>query len=538
MRHLSIKQIIFTVVISLAVFLSIQSATMLANTRSMQFHVRELTTRINPVLQKSGELKFSVIQVQQWLTDISATRAQDGLDDGFRQADNYASRVRSIIRELKSLHTANEKHYDALIPVFESYYEAGKKMATAYIEQGPESGNRMMKHFDTKAQEIAGSVDSFITRIESESTAMLDTVNRQSQLVQSLVIAFTVLFTAMLVLAAALTYRGVLKPLKHVIELAKDIARGEGDLTKRLDSSTQNELGELSHWINMFMEKLQSMIIQVKQSVDQLAAASSQSATITEKTNHSMRDQQDKTEQAATAMHEMAATVQEVSRNAEAAAKAVKDADNECNSGYQAVRETTESIGVLASEVEQAAKVISNLEKDSEEIGAVLGVIKGIAEQTNLLALNAAIEAARAGEQGRGFAVVADEVRNLANRTQSSTAEIQSIIEKLQRGTREAVQVMQEGCSKAQESVAKAGIAGRSLSLITASVNTITDMNVQIAGAAEQQSVVADEISRNIVAISEIAMDTAHDARQTAVSSRQLTGLAATLQSAVNQFKI
>jgi len=538
MLNLSVRQILFIIVISMALFLVIQSAAMLANTRSIQSHVTDLLTKINPIVYKSSELKFSVIQVQQWLTDISATRAQEGLNDGFEQAQKHATRVHDLIRELKSLDPAHNSQYDAILPVFNAYYEAGKDMAKAYIEQGPAGGNTIMKRFDAKAQAIAESVDQIISRVSNESKIMFDSVNRQSEQSQTLVLIFSIAFATILMLSIFLTYRGVLKPLQHVIELAKDIAQGEGDLTKRLDASSRSEIGELSRWINVFMDKMQSMIKQLKQSVDQLAAASSQFTSITDKTNKGMQDQQNKTEQAATAMNEMAATVQEVSRNAEAAALAVKDADNECNSGYQAVMETTDSISVLANEVEQAANVIMNLEKDSDQIGAVLDVIKGIAEQTNLLALNAAIEAARAGEQGRGFAVVADEVRNLANRTQSSTEEIQAIIKKLQDGTRKAVTVMQEGRSKAQESVDKANVAGNSLSLITASVNTITDMNVQIAGAAEQQSVVAEEISRNIVAISEIAQDTARDAQDTAVSSRELSELAEKLQKVANQFKV
>ena len=259
---------------------------------------------------------------------------------------------------------------------------------------------------------------------------------------------------------------------------------------------------------------------------------------VMEETKRDTLQQQSETSQVVTAMNEMTATVQEVARHATEAASAANKADHASVEGKKVVLSTMNAIEALSSEVHSAANVISQLEKDSENIGTVLDVIKGIAEQTNLLALNAAIEAARAGEQGRGFAVVADEVRTLASRTQQSTQEIQAMIENLQVGAQTAVKVMDESRAKAESSVSQAAKAGGSLEDITHSVSLINDMNTQIATAAEEQSAVAEEINRNIVNISEIVDRTADGANQTSIASEELASLAAQLQQLVNQFKV
>ncbi len=338
-------------------------------------------------------------------------------------------------------------------------------------------------------------------------------------------------------LIAWLTARSITHPLGDTVHAMDDIAHGEGDLTKRLDTSGRDEIGHLALAFNRFAEKVQRIVGQVAGSTAQLAAASEELSNITSHSNDSIQRQQFQTEQVVTAINEMTATVQEVARNAESAATAARQADGQARTGQEVVTATMDAIDTLAREVERAAEVIGKLEQDSSAIGKVLDVIQEIADQTNLLALNAAIEAARAGEQGRGFAVVADEVRTLASRTQDSTKEIQAMIEQLQKGARAAVKVMEEGRGQAQDSVAQAARAGDALASITKSVGTISDMNHQIASAAEEQSAVAEEINRNIMAINDITEENAKGAQQTAESSEGLAQLAGDLQGLVNQFK-
>ncbi len=327
-------------------------------------------------------------------------------------------------------------------------------------------------------------------------------------------------------------------PLCQAVEAMNEIAEGEGDLTKRLVEEGDNEISRLAKAFNNFAEKVRTLVAQVYGSTTQLASAAEEMSAIMDETNRGTQQQQTETSMVVTAMNEMTATVQEVARHATDAAAAANTADLASSEGKQVVIGTMNSIESLSREVHSAATVISQLEKDSENIGTVLDVIKGIAEQTNLLALNAAIEAARAGEQGRGFAVVADEVRTLASKTQQSTQEIQEMIEKLQAGAQSAVKVMDESRVKAEESVSQAAKAGSSLEEITNSVSLIKDMNTQIATAAEQQSSVAEEINRNVVNISDIVDRTAEGAGQTATASEELAKLAGDLQHLVNQFKV
>jgi methyl-accepting chemotaxis protein len=261
-------------------------------------------------------------------------------------------------------------------------------------------------------------------------------------------------------------------------------------------------------------------------------------SAITEQTKDSILKQKTETELVATAMHEMTATVQEVARNTEQASSAAQQADQDSNAGNDVVTQTVQAINDLSQDVEQASSVIEQLKGDSVNIGSVLDVIKSVAEQTNLLALNAAIEAARAGEQGRGFAVVADEVRTLAQRTQESTSEIENLIEVLQIGAEKAVKTMNNSRDRARLTVDQAERAGQSLAAITQAVSTISEMNSHIATAAQQQGSVTEEISRNIGNINDISEQNAHASEQTAEASHELARLGERLRSLVSQFRI
>ncbi len=352
-----------------------------------------------------------------------------------------------------------------------------------------------------------------------------------------MIISITLVIGALLcVILAYMTISGIGQAVKQ-IDLAA-VRLSEGDLSARVDYSSRDEMGHIANSVNRIAESFHNMVDEVKEAVSRLASAAEETSAVTTQTTSGINQQMSETSQVATAINQMNATVHEVARNAIDAANAARDADNIFIQGKQVIDGVIEAIGNLANEVESAATVIQELEVESKSIASVLDVIKGIAEQTNLLALNAAIEAARAGEQGRGFAVVADEVRTLAGRTQESTQEIEVMISRLQTGSNNAVRAMASGKEMTQVGVEKAGAAGEALSSINSAVEHITAVNTQIASAAEEQSAVTEEINRSIMSINEVAEQTATGAQQTSAASDELARLAEQLKGLVSHFKV
>ncbi|MCK8045020.1 methyl-accepting chemotaxis protein [Shewanella sp. 1CM18E] len=314
--------------------------------------------------------------------------------------------------------------------------------------------------------------------------------------------------------------------------------QADSDLTRRIDITSKDELGQLSRSFNLMLDKFQTSLLSVAETSSSLADSSRGMAVTTADAAISVQTQRDELEMVATAMNEMTATVVEVAKNANDAADAAVQTDTQSQAGLQVVNNTVQAIEGLAVGIERAAQVVKELEDDSNQIGSILDVIKGIAEQTNLLALNAAIEAARAGEQGRGFAVVADEVRTLASRTQESTEEIQRMIEKLQGGAKSAADAMTDSRQYVDDSVSHARSAGEVLQSIAKAIATITDMNTQIATAAEEQSTVSEEINTNIVNISNAAEQTAEGTNISSKEGENLAVMAQRLSVLVQEFKI
>ncbi|KRS20068.1 chemotaxis protein [Alishewanella sp. WH16-1] len=382
-----------------------------------------------------------------------------------------------------------------------------------------------------------------LTRLEAllnQSTQVAATIQNESQ--NSVSNAVTAIFVVMLIstlVAVFIAYRtvtAIVKPLGKINAMLGIVA--SGDLTQQLNDRSQDEFGELSRNINKVNQSLQQLIQGIISRSTQLAAASEQTSAITLQTTQAIREQKSQVTQAATATTEMSSTSQGVLQSSNDALNEIKNADKEAERVKGISLENKAIIIQLSREVEQASQVINKLHKDSASIGSILDVIRGIAEQTNLLALNAAIEAARAGEQGRGFAVVADEVRSLASKTQASTQEIQAMIQALQSGAHAAVEAMNKGKKQAEDCVAKTEVATSALDSITHAVHLAHDMSEQISSAAKEQHQVSAEISGLLESIVAIAEQTASGAEQTSASSHEVAKLAEELRRSVDQFKV
>jgi methyl-accepting chemotaxis protein len=407
-----------------------------------------------------------------------------------------------------------------------------------------------------KAQMLAASAEAqkLLDQAESHNKTALDGLNRllsrartvageiQAEAQSDVSGAITTIFLVVLIsigLAvgiAMVTVRSITVPLAKVNEILGVVA--SGDLTKRLDDRAQDEFGDLARNCNQVITNLRQLIQGIISRSTQLAAASEQTSAITVETTTAIREQKSQVTQAATATTEMSSTSQGVMQSSNDALAEIKNADSEAERVKVISENNKQTILQLSKEVDQASTVINKLHKDSASIGSILDVIRGIAEQTNLLALNAAIEAARAGEQGRGFAVVADEVRSLASKTQASTQEIQAMIQVLQTGAHAAVEAMNKGKKQAENCVTQTEVAAQALESITNAVHLAHDMSEQISHAAKEQNQVSNEISHLLESIVTIAEQTASGAEQTSQSSHEVARLAEELRQSVDQFKV
>ena len=332
--------------------------------------------------------------------------------------------------------------------------------------------------------------------------------------------------------------RSIAKPIVHLHERLHEIAQGDGDLTQILTVTSNDETADLAHTFNDFIASLRNTIVQVKASADELANSSEIAVRIMDKTVANVDQQFTETEVVAGAVAEMSSTIQEVARSTSEAASVAENVGQRVVEGQKAANSTQEIIEQLSCEVSSASADIESLAAETENIGMVLDTIRGIAEQTNLLALNAAIEAARAGETGRGFAVVADEVRSLAQRTQVSTGDIQSLVERLQKEAKKAVESMKKGSESTNDCLARSAEASAAFKDSSAAVKEMTGLNLQIATAAEEQSIVADQIHGSLGNIKAISSQTSEGARDTSEANQNIASRVVDLSANLNQFQV
>jgi methyl-accepting chemotaxis protein len=404
----------------------------------------------------------------------------------------------------------------------------------ALVEGHKEKGLSEKEGLRGEMRRAVHSAEQQIDTMKADVIAALEEeVRADRTLMMSIIVVLAIIMAGVIIVIA----RSIIRPVESLRAVMQD-ASNHKDLSLRAPVSGNDEIAEMAAVYNTMSEAFHGILKRVQASSIQVSSSAGELAVLTNQSRQGMLRQQGESQQAASAMNKMTATVQEVARNASNAANASRTADEEASKGRNVVNQAISGIQKLAEEVENTSHAIRNLEKESDSIGTVLNVIQGIAEQTNLLALNAAIEAARAGESGRGFAVVADEVRTLAQRSQESTEEIKSIIERLQSGAQLAVKAMEQGRDQTQETVQQAEAAKVSLGTIAEAVAAINGMNIQIAGAAEEQSVVAEEISHNVVNIAQVSEETAAATESITQTSAALATLSDELQHLIAQFRL
>ncbi|GHE81643.1 hypothetical protein GCM10011501_07400 [Thalassotalea profundi] len=489
-----------------------------------------------PVVQYSKEVSVSIVRISEMLSGAVTTGEIDTIETANKLADeinNLIDKVGAISPEFSS-----DKH--KMKTQFENYYSQAKNLSVGMIdgtinyEKLPEMGKEMNDAY----QLVTSTVEQFNKQNVEKFENDISNANESAENLVSTGYIMGVITISLLFGAAIPIVAGITSSLGNVINSLRDLAEGEGDLTIRLETKTDDEVGELVIYFNRFIEKLQ---ITIKKVVDIALPLSTMATTVSstaEETNSITMTQQQGTQNAKAAVESLNISVHSVADNAAQAASASTETSKISSQGADVVERTVSTIHKLAETVERSSDVIDQLDNDANQVGVILDVIRGIAEQTNLLALNAAIEAARAGEQGRGFAVVADEVRTLASRTQTSTVEIQTTIEKLQAAAKEAVNAMSSGKELAEDSVEQVSAAGKSLEDITNSVAQINSMTADIASATEAQSDSAKEIVSHVDDISSSTAKTHQASEELANVSGELAHLANDLEVLAKGFKV
>ena len=511
----------------------------------------------NHLITLLGKIGIYETQYQTWASLDDWALFQQKMEEA--QAGQASLLRQSIVQydEEMGFEVTAKSYFDRWSRWLAAYHEVAGHIEAAMVAKTAE----LAQQAEAEQQEILKNKDAAIldkeTAINKQQAAMtamkeakqakqaantqIEDAQRALEAARTKQATVTTISVIMVLITLGLAWvviRSITCPLGHLSAAFNNLGGGSADLTQRIKVEGRDELSGVAHSFNQFADNIQQLVQQLSRHVDSLLTSAEQLEAVAVDTKQAMATQETNTSQVLRSMDELIGSVQEVANSSEGASQAAEEADLEAGKGRDIANETKQGIESLASDVQGASEVVLKLEQDSVNIGSILDVIGGISEQTNLLALNAAIEAARAGEHGRGFAVVADEVRTLASRTQSSTGEIRQMIEQLQQGTQQVVAAMKQGSEQADTSVQQVALAGESLSVISSAVKTIRDMNAQIASASQHQRAAVEQVNENVMTINSAISDTSRDTLRLDETNRQLSQLAEELHGLVGKFRI
>lgn len=521
----------------LALLIVLQGVFSLSKMAGMQEKEKEITDLWMPSLEAISKLNLSLMRYRIFALRTLVDTTPEGLAQNEVRLAKISADIDQAQRAYEALISeADERRIYADLTAAKAQYFASVETVKSLVNAGDIDGAK--EHIDTEQIHIADAMTKHLVALGEINTSGAEDAARDSRAVYlgSRRMVVGTIFLA-LVITGVLAYvitRSITRPIQQAVGAAELVANG--DLSKRIESEGQDEPARLLAGLAMMQDSLRNTINHIANSSIQLASATEELHSVAEDSSRTLQRQNSEIQQAATAVTEMSAAVDEVARNAVSTSEATNQSAQLAEEGRSQVRQTVSSIENMTQEVSKTSQLMEGLAAQSQDIGKVLDVIRAIAEQTNLLALNAAIEAARAGEAGRGFAVVADEVRALAHRTQVSTKEIEQMIAAIQGGTHSAVESMRASAGHARDTLTIAQQAGVALDEIHARSGTISERNLLIASASEEQAAVAREVDRNIINISDLSTQSAAGANQTSASAQELARLATELNSLVTRF--
>jgi methyl-accepting chemotaxis protein len=526
----------FALIGALMLFLGVFALNQMSKIRAA---TEDITLSSVPSIRALDEFTQLTLRLRVLSYRLLTNREPDVQQKTLESFDVRNQQIRTAQAVYEKLIDSSEERaaYDEYVRLLAQYHQIEERMKSLSRANQVEELRTLL---NTELLNNSDQVNAVLNRLLDINNKMALATNQQAadqyDMAFELVVILLILATALTMLFAWLLTRSITLPIAQALDAAEEIA--EGNLTRPIKVEGNDEAGRLLLAMAKMQDKLKDTLQRISGSATQLASAAEELNAVTDESARGLTQQNNEIEQAATAVNEMTSAVEEVARNAVSTSEASKNATSSAGDGRDLVQETVSAIERMSSDVQATATLIGNLAEESRDIGKVLDVIRGLADQTNLLALNAAIEAARAGEAGRGFAVVADEVRALAHRTQQSTSEIERMIGSIQAGTEHAVDSMRNSTERAESTLNIAKGAGMSLDTINTAIVEINERNLVIASAAEEQAQVAREVDRNLVNIRDLSVQSATGASQTSAASSELSRLAVDLNGMVGRFRL